>query len=156
VPTPAGLPTWLRRLVLAACGVVLVAAPVSPALATGDGSDPVTPLVLPTATGDRPAEGPGGLPLPDRVAGEPTPERALRARPSPAPTTRAETHAVRVATGDSLWQIATAQLTAETGARPRDPAVAVRWQLIYAANQDRIGPDPDLILPGQHLDLDHP
>lgn len=164
VPTPAGVPTWLRRLVLAACGVALVVGPTSSATAAGGGADPSASWVLPTATGDRPAEGPGGLPLPDRVAGQPersasAPTRLERGTtpalaPREAPRTPVDARAVRVTSGDSLWLIAAAQLTAETGRPPDDTAVAARWQQIYAANRDRIGPDPDLILPGQHLDLD--
>lgn len=167
VPTPAGVPPWLRRLVLAACGAVLVVGPTTPALASGGGDaadpadpagparDPVAALVLPPVTGDRPTAGPGGLPLPDRVAGAPPvrppgqPAARERARDRPAPTT------VRVTTGDSLWRIAEAQLRAE-GAPACDADVSERWQRIYAANVPRIGPDPDLLLPGQELDLGSP
>ncbi len=167
LPVPVGVPPWLRRLVLVACGTALVAVPVSPALASGGGggpgTDPVAALALPAATGDLPTTGPDGLPLPDRVAG--TTARTLEApradprptvppRPAPAPRPDRAT-AVRVAPGDSLWRIAEAQLLA--GGEPTgDAAVAARWQEIYAANAGRIGPDPDLVLPGQVLDLDRP
>lgn len=176
LPAPAGLPPWLRRAVLAACGGVLVAAPAVPALAAdgtggagGAGTDPIAALALPAATGDLPSTGPRGLPLPDRVAGEAprthepgsTTPRALPPRaatgsgtptpgPPPAPLTT-----VRVVPGDSLWAIAEAQLRS-AGGPVDDAAVAARWQEIYAANAGRIGPDPDLVLPGQQLDLDRP
>lgn len=172
LPAPAGLPPWLRRAVLAACGGVLVAAPAVPALAAdgtggagGAGTDPIADLALPAATGDLPSTGPRGLPLPDRVAGEAprtsepgsTTPRALPPRaatgsgaPTPAPLTT-----VRVVPGDSLWAIAEAQLRS-AGGTVDDAAVAARWQEIYAANAGRIGPDPDLVLPGQQLDLDRP
>ncbi|MCM2579168.1 LysM peptidoglycan-binding domain-containing protein [Streptomyces sp. MTZ3.1] len=28
------------------------------------------------------------------------------------------------------------------------------WTALYEANRDRLGPDPDLIHPGEHLDFD--
>jgi nucleoid-associated protein YgaU len=49
--------------------------------------------------------------------------------------------------GDSLWALAAAEL----GPHATDPAVAARWPQWYAANRGVIGPDPDLILPGQVL-----
>ncbi|VXB12380.1 LysM peptidoglycan-binding domain-containing protein [Nocardioides sp. AX2bis] len=160
LPVPAGLPPWLGRAVLTACGVALVAAPAAPALAAGrsdgPGTDPIAALALPAATGDLPGTGPGGLPLPDRVAGEAPGTAGQRStasrRPGPTPAARTT---VRVSPGDSLWQIAETQLRA-AGAPVDDAAVATRWQEIYAANAERIGPDPDLVLPGQHLDLDRP
>ncbi|MFF3122798.1 transglycosylase family protein [Streptomyces sp. NPDC057908] len=44
--------------------------------------------------------------------------------------------------GDNLWAIADAQ------------KVPGGWPALYEANKDAIGSDPDLILPGQSLDLD--
>ncbi|SCF88025.1 transglycosylase family protein [Streptomyces sp. Ncost-T10-10d] len=44
--------------------------------------------------------------------------------------------------GDSLWAIADAQ------------KVSGGWPALYEANKDAVGSDPDLILPGQSLDLD--
>ncbi len=170
LPAPAGLPPWLRRGVLTACGTLLVAAPCAPALAAaeGPGTDPVAALALPAATGDLPTTGPGGLPLPDRVAGTPARHQATRraaprpvarpaARPAdrPAATGAAAPTTVRVAAGDSLWRIAEAQLRA-AGDPVDDAAVAARWQEIYAVNAERIGPDPDLVLPGVQLDVDRP
>ncbi|MGC4944060.1 LysM peptidoglycan-binding domain-containing protein [Kribbella sp. DT2] len=49
--------------------------------------------------------------------------------------------------GESLWSIAAAEL----GAGASDSAVAARWPQWYAANRAVIGPDPDLLLPGQVL-----
>lgn len=163
LPAPAGLPPWLRRVVLTACGVALVAGPTSPALADDSAVDPVTDpiasLALPAATGDLPGTGPGGLPLPDRVAGEaprsPAPPRTPAPPPASAPPAGPATATVRVLPGDSLWGIAEAQLRA-AGDPVDDAAVAARWQQIYAANVARIGPDPDLVVPGQQLDLDRP
>ncbi|MFC9859618.1 MULTISPECIES: transglycosylase family protein [unclassified Streptomyces] len=44
--------------------------------------------------------------------------------------------------GDSLWAIADAQ------------KLSGGWTALYEANKDALGSDPDLILPGQNLDLD--
>ncbi|MFD9422180.1 MULTISPECIES: transglycosylase family protein [unclassified Streptomyces] len=44
--------------------------------------------------------------------------------------------------GDSLWAIADAQ------------KLSGGWAALYEANKDALGSDPDLILPGQNLDLD--
>jgi nucleoid-associated protein YgaU len=51
---------------------------------------------------------------------------------------------VVVRAGDSLWSIAAARL----GPSPPAGAVARAWPRWYAANADRIGPDPGLIHPG--------
>lgn len=47
-----------------------------------------------------------------------------------------------VRSGDNLWAIADAQ------------KVPGGWPALYEANKDAVGTDPDLILPGQSLDLD--
>lgn len=52
-----------------------------------------------------------------------------------------------VVRGDSLWSIAAAHLGPGAG----DDEVAAEWPRWYAVNRDLIGPDPDLILPGQVL-----
>jgi nucleoid-associated protein YgaU len=44
--------------------------------------------------------------------------------------------------GDNLWAIADAQ------------KVPGGWSALYEANKGAVGGDPDLILPGQSLDLD--
>jgi resuscitation-promoting factor RpfA len=49
--------------------------------------------------------------------------------------------AYTVREGDSLWAIADAQ------------ELPGGWTALYAANEDELGSDPDLILPGQTLDL---
>jgi hypothetical protein len=75
----------------------------------------------------------------------------------PRPAARAEpaadgiVHVVRP--GDTLWDIAAAQLPAGS----RDNAViASQWQRIYTANRATIGENPDLILPGTRLVLPPP
>jgi nucleoid-associated protein YgaU len=55
-----------------------------------------------------------------------------------------------VVRGDCLWTIAAARLSVD-GARPPDAAVAGAVQAWWSANAGVIGPDPDLIFPGQVL-----
>lgn len=63
----------------------------------------------------------------------------------PAPGT-----AVRVVRpGDSLWSITAAAL----GPAASHAEVAAAWPRLYAANRAVVGPDPDLIHPGQRLAL---
>ncbi|MFF3687358.1 transglycosylase family protein [Streptomyces sp. NPDC002187] len=54
----------------------------------------------------------------------------------------AEPGAYTVRPGDSLWAIAD------------EREVSGGWKAIYQANEETVGADPDLILPGQSLDLD--
>lgn len=63
---------------------------------------------------------------------------------SPAPGSR-----YMVEPGDSLWTIARRALGGEAGVA----AVASYWPLVHEANAAVIGADPDLIHPGQVLEL---
>ncbi|MFN2319958.1 MAG: LysM peptidoglycan-binding domain-containing protein [Dermatophilaceae bacterium] len=54
---------------------------------------------------------------------------------------------VTVRRGDTLWDLAAAYLSPDA----TDAEVATAWQQWHAENRDVIGPDPDLILPGQVL-----
>ena len=128
--TSAGVPAALRRAVLAACGVAL--AGTGPAVAAAG--------QLPAGAHPDPHEPAGaavlaGLPLPDRAegAGSGGEEVVVRA-------------------GDTLWALAERSLP--PGAD--DAAVVARWHRIHDLNRDRIGPDPDLIQPGQRLRLPRP
>jgi nucleoid-associated protein YgaU len=73
-----------------------------------------------------------GLALPDRTVG--TEQRPPRG-------------SVVVRTGDSLWGIAAALAPGS----PSDATLTHAWHRLYRANATRIGPDPDLILPGTRL-----
>lgn len=115
----------VRLLLLTACGVVALGAAASPARA--DDERPTRPAPL------------SGLPLPDRAVGGAVPLR------SAVP----EEHLVRP--GDSLWAIAEERL----GRGARVAEIVDQWHRIYHRNAGVIGPDPDLILPGQRLDLPH-
>lgn len=57
-----------------------------------------------------------------------------------------EEHAV-VRRGDTLWSIAARHL----GPSATAAEIAVEWPRWYAANRETIGPDPDLIIPGELL-----
>ncbi|MEV0289824.1 MULTISPECIES: LysM peptidoglycan-binding domain-containing protein [unclassified Kribbella] len=59
---------------------------------------------------------------------------------------------VVVKPGDTLWSIAATELGPQ--ATPQD--IASRWPAWYAANRQLIGPDPDLIRPGQVLRIPPP
>jgi len=118
----------LRLALLAACGVVAL----SGGPASADDQQPTPPRSL------------AGLPLPDRATGNaaPPPDRAVDAD-------RDTAHQVRVRPGDSLWSIAEVRL----GPRATVVDLVDYWHRIYSLNLAVIGPDPDLILPGQLLEL---
>lgn len=130
-----GIPIALRRLVLSSCGVAVAGSLVQPALAVDRHQHPPHVVVHSPVS---------GLPLPERAA-------VTRQRPTAAGSPRDERPrtTVVVARGDTLWSIAARDLPAATS----DAVIARRWRSIYAANRGRIGPDPDLIVPGLHLRL---
>lgn len=59
------------------------------------------------------------------------------------------TDRVVVAPGESLWSISQERL----GPQAAPPRIAREVERIYALNRSRIGPDPNLIFPGQELSL---
>ncbi|WP_370249238.1 LysM domain-containing protein [Nocardioides sp.] len=131
-PPPPRVPGWVRRPLLALCGVALVtAATAVPATAV-------------------PSHGAGAV----AAAGEAI-AAAVRTGPATAsavpaaaadPVDPARHH--RVHRGESLWRIAE-QL--EPGAEDAD--LVARVADLYALNHDVIGSDPDLLRPGQRLEL---
>ena len=102
---------------------VALLAGVSPAEASDSGSQTGPGTIGPALD---------GLPLPGRTAAPPPPARRLAN--------------VIIEPGDSLWQIARARLPGAT-----DAAVSHAVAATYAANRRSIGPDPDLVRPGQRL-----
>jgi nucleoid-associated protein YgaU len=56
-----------------------------------------------------------------------------------------------VVRGDCLWHIAAGRLLDQLARPPEDGEVAAAVQAWWSANADLIGPDPDLLLPGQVL-----
>lgn len=138
-PGGRGVPAAVRRAVLAACGLTLVGAAAAPACADPGHRLPRSPAPAASAL--------VGLPLPDR----PSAAAALRAhRPRVGP--EHPDRAVTVVAGDTLWDLARAEL----GPGATDADVTARWRATYAANRDVIGPEADLILPGQRLTLPDP
>ena len=74
--------------------------------------------------------------------GLPLPDRAVAAAHHAQPT-------VVVRPGDTLWSLTAADLPPGSP----DRRIARRWHEVYAANRSLIGPDPDVIVPGQRLRL---
>lgn len=147
-------PAWRRRLLrvlvpLLAPGLGIVAAPgaamadppdASAARAVPRGADP-------SAHAANDAGGPSvriraeqalaGLPLPQLQSAH-----AARGRGAPLPVAVLEVHP-----GDTLWGIAARTLPAGASRA----AVARRCAHLYRENRATIGPDPDVIRPGQRL-----
>lgn len=117
-------PPAVRRALLAAMGVLLAGAlpgPVSAAVVIGS---PHRPHPAGHTTGE-----PLALPVPERPEG------------------RAEPSAVRVRAGDTLWGLAASRLPRGAG----DGVVLAAVHRWHARNHRVIGPDPDLLRPGQRL-----
>ncbi len=168
-------PAWLKRLAAASLGTAALAAVGVGAQADSSSSawtstDDVTIVglgqkmrpgaadtaVLPAAAqapaeSQTPAPPTPEPPAPEPPAPEPeppAPEPDLPAGPVDAETPAAATYTVQ--RGDSLWRIA--QLHGATS----DAAAAAAWPSWYELNRDVIGPDPDLIHPGQVLQVPVP
>jgi hypothetical protein len=139
---PWRLPDGVRRVVLAACGVALASGLAQPSFASSS-AHRHTPSEVAALS---------GLPLPERAV---APRRSAPARAQPAGqggSHHRSAQAVVVRPGDCLWSIAARDLPSD--APPE--VVAARWQAIYALNRTVIGPDPDVVVPGQHLVLPTP
>lgn len=143
-------PRLLRRVLDLSLGAGLVVVPGAPVLtaalpvavvpaAASSTLPPVPPpvLALPRQVPDldRPSSAP--LPVLDRPA---TPRAALEAGPQHV--------LVTVHPGDSLWSITSGVLPPATR---NDSTVAEQWPRWWQANRQVIGPDPNLIRPGQQL-----
>lgn len=161
-------PDVLRRVVAAGVGVGLGlgGAVTATATETDLGWQPTT-SVVPTATvgttgvgavstdtvpirsapASSPATGTATTPAaPAAPPGTATPPPST-AQPSGAADAPAAAETATVRPGDSLWSLAAARLAG----RPTDAEIAAAWPRWYEANRDVVGPDPDLLLPGQVL-----
>jgi hypothetical protein len=161
----AGLLAW-TVWAWGALGLLLTAASAAPGLggAIARGlSRLVLPASLRTASGlalgvglvvtaPAAAAAPGGAPpaVAVAVADWPTGNPRPAAPGPPDWPTAAPAAAHVVAPGDSLWRIAEAAL-AGTGSPPTDAAVLRAVDRWWSVNAAVIGPDPDLIRPGQAL-----
>ena len=96
-----------------------------------------------------PATPPGPPDWPGTTTGAPAPPDGPSDRAAAAPPAAAADQHV-VVPGDCLWRIARAHLD-RTGPPPADAATAEAVADWWSANAEAIGPDPDLIHPGQVL-----
>ena len=170
-----GAPIMRRTTAGALVAAVAAGAPAMAAQAPGASDDLGW---APTASASAPAEpapapgpdaSPGAEPAappPDPAAGAPSGETSAAEAPAgdppaaEAPSAPATTH--RVSAGESLWSITQELLDAGAAGAPTDPSsggpsaqarVARAWPILYAANAESIGADPDLILPGTVLSV---
>jgi hypothetical protein len=83
----------------------------------------------------------------------PLPPPPARSAPVPDWPTGPESSAPErvVVRGDCLWHIAADALLGDLGRLPTDGEVATAVPAWWSANVDVIGPDPDLLVPGQVL-----
>lgn len=79
-----------------------------------------------------------------RAAGRPSPELLTGV---PRQVGDAEPDQVVVRRGDTLWDLAARTLPTTA----TDAEIATEWPRWYAANADVVGPDPDVLVPGQRL-----
>ncbi len=126
-------PRLVRHAVLGVCGLAVTsAATAAPALAASHLAGAPDRVTTTTKTIS-------GLPLPDRPVGAIADRKRI---------TQSATE-VMVRPGDSLWSLAADQLPEHASAGD----TTALWQAIYRTNADRLGPDPDRILPGTVLQL---
>ncbi|MDO5504038.1 MAG: LysM peptidoglycan-binding domain-containing protein [Actinomycetia bacterium] len=173
VEPPAPSPLWLPEQSATA---PTTAAPTSTAAPTPTATPTATPTPSATSTPTpTPAPTPTSTPTPPSTT-PPTsapPATATPAAPPPAPgwtpapvrtlppvslTTPRTDHLAPtdrervVRRGDTLWALAAEVLPDDA----TDAEIATEWQRWYALNRDLIGADPDLILPGQVLQIPAP
>lgn len=159
----AVLPAAARRSAALALGLGLGVA--GPLLGTATlltptsaaATDSWTPSTAGTGL-DRPGPAPTARPVPDwpTVAtpahSGPVQSDAVRSDQVPDwPSAPVPAGAHVVVRGECLWHIASDRLLAQYGRTPTDGEVAAATHAWWLANADVIGPDPDLLLPGQVL-----
>ena len=125
--------------------VVLLARP-RPAAAT------VPPPIVRLSDGVRAVDGDANPPATEPVS--PAPATQVGAAP-PAGSLETEVRGPScvVRTGDSLWRIAERTLADRDNGTVTSADIAQFWPVIYEANRALIGDDPNLILPGQTLEI---
>lgn len=149
---PAAVRRWAALLLGAA-----VVSTLAPAGASAVLPDSGVSISSPVAPNPASAPSPGWAALADPPAGEPSAPAPMwtpsptRDLPPVSLTRQREPEdagrEVTVRRGDTLWDLAAAHLPAEA----TDAEIAAAWQEWHAVNREVIGPDPDLILPGQLL-----
>ena len=144
------LPGGARRAAALALGVGLVTG--GPLLAGCTPASGALPRAVAVASADGPAPS-AQQPVADwpaTPAPEPGPDRPTSAPvvpdwPAPAPGEHV------VLRGECLWDVAAGDLAQRIGRTPTDGEVAATVDAWWHANAAVIGPDPDLLLPGQVL-----
>jgi hypothetical protein len=139
----------------AAAGCVATAAPRATPTGTAAPAATTTPSRAASVPGVQPALPPLAWPGPTPPLTLPTAHATAHATAHTTAHTSADPPAgpapsravVVVRPGDSLWSIAAGAL----GPRPTNARVALAWPRWWSTNRAVIGPDPDLILPGQRL-----
>jgi hypothetical protein len=130
-----GCPSSLRRVLLAGIAAALVSgvSAQTPVAATVTATDTASDKASDRGTAaGRPAPSWRVLPVPARPLGRVRPEQSRR---------------VVVRPGDTLWHLATDRLRPSAS----EGEVALLVERIHHRNRELIGPDPDLIQPGQRL-----
>ncbi|HVV30683.1 MAG TPA: LysM domain-containing protein [Mycobacteriales bacterium] len=91
----------------------------------------------------------------DRPAPVPCPTPSMPVEPLPTAESTGPTATYTVQPGDTLWALAARELAHDRVDAPpsSDTAIAQRWPAWYAANRSVIGADPNLLRPGQVLQL---
>ena len=141
------LPAGARRAAALALGVGLVtSAPLVAGCTPASGALPQAVAVASAQGPAAPAHGPVAD-WPETSAPTPAPSTPAAAPDWPAPV-RDEHVVLR---GECLWDIAAADLARRTGGSPTDDDVATAVDAWWHANAAVIGPEPDLLLPGQVL-----
>ena len=154
-------PEALRRLVAVALGVGIVvgagggvASASAPAAKAGPvisldwpGAGPAAPAAVPAAAPAAASPTSASAAAPRDAPAPASSGRDLVAPAQPAPARSVSPDRVRVAPGDTLWDLSRAALPA--GATDRE--VAQAWPDWWSANRAVIGDDPDLLHPGQAL-----
>lgn len=144
-------PWALRRLTALLLGVGMVGAPVVLALPAHADRTVATSTQI-AQTSDLPADSPA---LERWTPDRPAPAVVSSVNPGKPPALlvsrphrgRAVSDHVVVRRGDTLWDIAARALGPDATAAE----IAASWPRWHATNRSTIGPDPDLILPGQLL-----
>lgn len=175
-----GAPIMRRTAAGALVAAVAAGAPAMAAQAPGASDDLgwAPTASAPAPAGPAPSPGPdaspgaeSAAPRPDAAAGAPSEDPSAAGAPAgdpsaadpqagETPSAPATTH--RVSDGESLWSITEELLDAGAAGAPTDPSsggpsaqarIARAWPILYAANAESIGADPDLILPGTALSV---
>lgn len=128
------VPATLRRATVLALGLSVATGGASAAAASGH---------PPNGRPDRVVSVSSGLAQPTRATARIDVDWPVGSTSAPAPARRT----VIVAPGECLWDLAATRL----GRDATNAQIAAEWQRWYAANRSVIGPDPDLIHPGQRL-----